>query len=69
MSNSDADLPDPLLRYPYYVKALAFYDAVTSHLTLLQLKRSCPRPKFWVECCCGQTPPGGSEHGQLQDVW
>ena len=28
MSETAPEIPDPLLRYPYYVKALAFYDAV-----------------------------------------
>lgn len=36
MIDPAADLPDPLLRYPYYVKALAFYDAVIEDTSLAQ---------------------------------
>jgi four helix bundle protein len=32
----NAELPDPLARYPYYVKALAFYEAVIEDTGLRQ---------------------------------
>ena len=36
MTDQSAELPDPLSRYPYYVKALAFYEAVIEDTGLRQ---------------------------------